>query len=67
MPLFLLLFLLVGRLVFDFDRPDYVVFCHGGSVSVLVSYCQPANMADYNYGGSEEENAELKKLEVELV
>jgi hypothetical protein len=24
-------------------------------------------MADYNYGGSEEENAELKKLETELV
>lgn len=24
-------------------------------------------MADYNYGGSEEENAELRKLEVELV
>ena len=26
-----------------------------------------ADMADYNYGGSEEENAELKKLEAELV
>jgi hypothetical protein len=24
-------------------------------------------MADYNYGGTEEENAELKKLETELV
>lgn len=24
-------------------------------------------MADYNYGGSEEENAELRKLEVDLV
>lgn len=24
-------------------------------------------MADYNFGGSEEENAELKKLETELV
>jgi hypothetical protein len=24
-------------------------------------------MADYNFGGSEEENAELRKLEVELV
>jgi pre-mRNA-processing factor 39 len=24
-------------------------------------------MADYNYGGSEEENAELRKLETELV
>jgi hypothetical protein len=24
-------------------------------------------MADYNYGGSEEENAELRKLEAELV
>ena len=24
-------------------------------------------MADYSYGGSEEENAELKKLEVDLV
>jgi hypothetical protein len=26
-----------------------------------------AIMADYNYGGSEEENAELRKLETELV
>lgn len=25
------------------------------------------NMADYNFGGSEEENAEIKKLEAELV
>ena len=24
-------------------------------------------MADYNYGGSEEENAELRKLETDLV
>lgn len=24
-------------------------------------------MADYTYGGSEEENAELKKLEIDLV
>lgn len=24
-------------------------------------------MADYNYGGSEEENAELRKLEADLV
>lgn len=24
-------------------------------------------MADYSYGGSEEENAELKKLEIDLV
>ena len=24
-------------------------------------------MADYNFGGSEEENAELRKLETELV
>lgn len=24
-------------------------------------------MADYHYGGSEEENAELRKLEVDLV
>lgn len=27
----------------------------------------PAVMADYQYGGSEEENAELRKLEAELV
>jgi hypothetical protein len=26
-----------------------------------------SSMADYNFGGSEEENAELKKLESELV
>jgi hypothetical protein len=28
---------------------------------------KPATMADYNYGGTDEENVELKTLEVELV
>ena len=37
-------------------------------VTTLLTPTTPtAVMADYNYGGSEEENAELKKLETELV
>jgi len=35
-----------------------------------ISYPEPAcqqNMADYNFGGNDEENAELKKLNAEVV
>lgn len=35
--------------------------------SAQLSPATRAVMADYQYGGSEEENAELRKLEAELV
>lgn len=38
-----------------------------GCASRSASLALAGIMADYNYGGSEEENAELRKLEAELV
>lgn len=36
-------------------------------ISTFLVHRFTASMADYHYGGSEEENAELKKLETDLV
>jgi len=44
---------------------DKVVVCKVGSIGNYSA--APIAMADYNLGGTDEENAELKKLNAEVV